>query len=173
MPAPTSMRQCSSRKAHAHGVQWSDEATLELEEAWGWRHRVRIEKRLLYNRTAPALHKHVLCPFDEGTDLCCTVCEKRTALGNLSRFLKEKCGGLQDCGEERGQREARPSVKLAYKQELVCKYNEKAQAQALHVLVVPTDMQQGVTCTLCHEEAPETWRRVVKFTRQCCPLQCG
>ena len=116
------LRACGSapsRKAHAHAVQWSDEEKLELE---GLRRRVRIEKRFLHNRTAPALHKHVLGPFDEGTDLCCTVCEKRTALGNLSRFLKEKCGGLQDCGKERGQREARPSVKLAYRQELVCKH---------------------------------------------------
>ena len=48
-------------------------------------------------------------------------------------------------------------MKLAHRQELVRKHNEKAQAQALHVLVVPADMQQGVTCTLCHEEAPKAW----------------
>ena len=68
------MRQCASHRAHAHAVQWSDEEKLELEEA-----RVRIEKRLLHNRTAPSLHKHVLGPFNEGTDLCCTVCEAHSA----------------------------------------------------------------------------------------------
>lgn len=76
-------------------------------------------------------------------------------------------------GAKAKMREARASVKLAHRQELVRKHNEKAQAQALHVLVVPTDMQQGVTCTLCHEEAPEAWRRFAKFTRQCCPCNAG
>ena len=76
-------------------------------------------------------------------------------------------------GAKAKMREARASVKLAHRQELVRKHNEKAQAQALHVLVVPTDMQQGVTCTLCHEEAPEAWRRFAKFTRQGCPRNAG
>ena len=79
MPAPRSIRQCASHRAHAHAVQWSDEEKLELEEARDLRHRVRIEKRFLHNRTAPSLHKHVLGPFNEGTDLCCTVCEAHSA----------------------------------------------------------------------------------------------
>ena len=111
-------------------------------------------KNAFYITGQQALLKHVLGPFDEGTDLCCTICETHGA----GEFVKIPKGEMWRSsrlwrGAERGQREARPSVKLAYKQELVCKHNEKAQAQALHVLVVPTDMQQGVTCSLCHEEA--------------------
>ena len=100
------------------------------------------------------------------------LCEKCTALGNLSRFLKEKCGGLQDCGEERGQREARPSVKLAYRQELVRKYNEKAQAQALHVLVAPSDMQQGVLALCVMAKHPKLGEEFLN-SRAMLPLQRG
>ena len=88
VPAPRSMRQCASHRAHAHAVQWSDEEKLELEEVRDLRHRVRIEKRLLHNRTAPSLHKHVLGPFNEGTDLCCTVCEAHSAGGEFVKIPK-------------------------------------------------------------------------------------
>ena len=172
VPAPRSMRQRASHRAHAHAVQWSDEEKLELEEARDLRHRVRIEKRFLHNRTAPSLHKHVLGPFDEGTDLCCTVCEAHGA----GEFVKIPKGEMwrssrlwRGAGPEGSmcKREAGPQTGAR------SQHNEKAQAQAVHVLVVPTDMQHCVTCTLCHEEAPEAWRRFAKFTRQCCLCNAG
>lgn len=62
---PLSVKQFrKSHKAAANLVGWSLEEQAELDGARDWRHRTRIRKRLLHNRTAEDLNLHVLEPFD-------------------------------------------------------------------------------------------------------------
>lgn len=54
-----------------------------MNEARGWRHRQRLEKRILHNRTAKQLGRHVLVPFDEKQNLKCMVCQKTIRIGRI------------------------------------------------------------------------------------------
>lgn len=55
--------------------------------------RVRLEKRILHNRTAMQSERHVLAAFE---DIERALCHKKTEASNLSKFVVEKCGGICD-----------------------------------------------------------------------------
>ena len=80
----------------AQTVTWDEHELAELQGARDWRHRARLEKRILHNRTAVELCKHFLEPFDVDTGLKCSLCWKTCTLARLQKFLAETCGGEVD-----------------------------------------------------------------------------
>ena len=145
----------------------------ELAQARDWKHRVRLENRILHNRTASDLNKHVVGPFDAGTDVYCVRCNRKVALGNLSRFARETCGGVHDKGGLPEPGLTRASMKLAKRQEMVSEHNKKAWDAGLHVFTVPLRPEDALSCSKCNTQAPYVWRRFAAFARSTCPCNPG
>ena len=119
VPPPSKRKVVRSHKEDVKLITWSDDEQRLIQEASDWRQKVRVQKRLLHNRTAQALSKHVVGPFQEEDDLVCAVCTK---FSNLQRFFKEECGGEADRSNpvsEGGPRAMRASVRINQRKQLV------------------------------------------------------
>lgn len=158
---PTQKRLTSSHKASTQAVQWSEDEQRELDNARDWRHRVRLEKRILHNRTAVQLERHVLSAFDIGQDIECNVCHKKTKISNLSKFVAEKCGGICDRDAPLIHGGKRASVQIAKRVMWVQTHNEKAAQQGsdLHVFCIPEKLDDELMCTKCEATHACGWRR--------------
>ena len=161
-----------SHKASTQSVQWEPQEQDELNKASDWRARQRVEKRLLHNRTAEQLGKHILAPFQQNQTLCCIVCCKTTGHSNLSKFLRELCGGPHEHDVADSLRAARPSVKLAQRANTVQTHNQQVYADKsnLHVFRIPSSLTDELSCEVCNATITEGWRRFGKFARRTCPL---
>jgi len=169
---PSQKRNSTSHKALTQSIQWSPDEQMELNEARDWRHRQRLEKRILHNRTAKQLGRHVLAPFDEKEDLKCMVCQKTIGIGNLSRFTREKCGGQQDLAGGVHYGTARASVTVSQRASWAQTHNESVLANRsnLHIFSIPTSIDDELRCTVCNATHNENWRRFGKLARKQCPL---
>ena len=169
--APPSAKQFrKSHKATINLVEWSLEEQAELDGARDWRHRTRIQKRLLHNRTAEELNLHVLEPFDVGMPLRCSRCHKTLALGYLAKFVQEKCGGALDINNLPEPGLARKSVKLQQRVDSVEKHNNLADQNATHLVAVPHSLEDVLRCTRpeCKAESAHGWRRFHRFAKERC-----
>lgn len=169
--APASVKRITkSHKATVNLVEWSHEEQTELDGARDWRHRTRIQKRLLHNRTADDLHLHVLEPFDIGMPLKCCRCHKTLPLANLARFVQEKCGGALDSNHPLEPGQARQSVKLQYRVGIVEKHNLTADQNAKHLVATPRSLEDTLRCTRpeCAAESTHGWRRFHRFAKEHC-----
>ena len=108
-----------------------------IKEAGDWRQQARLQKRLLHNRTAQALNKHVTGPFQGQDDLVCTVCGKTTKISNFQWFFKEEEGSP---AKEGAPRALRASARINQRKQLVLAYNKKAHEVGNHLLHVPLNL---------------------------------
>ena len=169
---PSQKRNSNSHKASTQSVQWSEAEQGELENARDWRHRVRLEKRILHNRTAIQLGKHMLAPFDEGQNLECALCRKSTRIANLSKFVMESCGGQQDQEVPVEPGAQRASVQVAKRISWVKEHNQKAQQNGdLHIFNVPEQLDDALMCSRCQATHTEGWRRFGKLAKSICPAR--
>ena len=165
---PSAKRASSSHKAYTQAIQWSEQELQELNDTRDWRHRVRIEKRILHNRTASHLSKHILRPFDIDDNISCSVCRKTMTLANLSRFMKETCGGAADSANPVTAGTARASVQLAKRMESVQTHNNKAASSGHHVFIIPNTLDDDLKCNACGATHPGGWRRFGRLAKEMC-----
>ena len=165
---PSAKRASSSHKASTQAIQWSEQELQELNDTRDWRHRVRIEKRILHNRTASQLSKHILRPFDIDDDISCSVCRKTMTLANLSRFMKETCGGATDSANPVTAGTARASVQLAKRMESVQTHNNKAASSGHHVFIIPNSLDDDLRCNACGAPHPGGWRPFGRLAKEMC-----
>ena len=159
-----------SHKTNLITISWTAVEQLEIDTATNWRHRARIEKRLLHNRTATSLNKHTLLPFDQTTNIQCEVCQKSTSVSNLSKFLKETCGGEIDRVHPTNHRQARASVQIEKRQKLVKDHNAIATQFALHTFRLPVSADDPLKCDRCHSQDPEGCKCFLRHSKRKCYL---
>ena len=159
-----------SHKTNLITISWTAVEQLEIDTATNWRHRARIEKRLLHNRTATSLNKHTLLPFDQTTNIQCEVCQKSTSASNLSKFLKETCGGEIDRVHPTNHRQARASVQIEKRQKLVKDHNAIATQFALHTFRLPVSADDPLKCDRCHSQDPEGCKCFLRHSKRKCYL---
>ena len=161
-----------SHKTNPITISWTAVEQLEIDTgtATKWRRRARIEKRLLHNRTATSLNKHALLPFDQTTNIQCEVCQKSTSVSNLTKFLKETCGGEIDGVRPTNHRQARASVQFEKRQKLVKGHNAIATQFALHTFRLPVSADDPLICDRCHSQDPEGWKRFLRHSKRKCYL---
>ena len=171
VPPPSKRKVVRSHKEDVKLITWSDDEQRLIQEASDWRQKVRVQKRLLHNRTAQALSKHVVGPFQEEDDLVCAVCTK---FSNLQRFFKEECGGEADRSNpvsEGGPRAMRASVcESISANSLFLHRTEKPMNLVITCCVYPQALDDEPRCVRedCLMTAPNGWRRFKNFASASC-----
>ena len=137
-------RIVKSHKASIQGAAWTDHEIQVLQQARDWRDKQRLEKIIVHNRSADTEKNHKL-PLNEHSDIhTCEKCPKTSK--NLSKFLKDTCGGAADY-ERALPGGRRVSVILTQREQIVREHNLSRTTQ--HHLAIPTDPDELPTCSLC------------------------
>lgn len=129
-------------------IQCQQNVILDGVTEMNWA-RQRVEKRLLRNRTAQQLGKHILALFEQKQAISCTICHQTTGHSSLSKFLRETCGGPHEHDAADTLRATRPSVQ--HNQQVQSERFRLRFFQNLHSVVSPDLLtcffsQSGVQC---------------------------
>ena len=164
VPPASARRNVKAHKQTISGVQWNDEETQHLATAVDWRHRQLLEKILVHNRTSQENNLHQISLVRTNQVFSCTACARQNK--NLSKFLKDKCGGAHDVAAQ--VHFPRHSVLLEKRKKLVIDHNNRRINH--HLIVVPASANDPVHCSICHKSDSEAWRRLARFSKAIRPL---
>ena len=166
---PSKKRVTTSHKDTTQAVVWTDAETQEIQAAHDWRERVRIEKRILHNRTALELNRHVLPVLITNQPIRCLTCNLEVPFPKLSVFMKDHCGGQADRNHPKVAGAARASVQLQQRQEWVRQHNSRLTVNdSKHVFKEPCALDDDLVCSLCNATHPEGWRRFGLLAKRTC-----
>ena len=170
VPQPSKRRTVKSLKSAFKCVSWTHEEATELDAARDRHHKERIQNIILHNRTATAFGRHSLECFDVDTDLRCEICQKTTALANLSKFRAESWGGIADRDTVYGPKQMRRTAKIAQRVSWAEVHNASADMSGKHLLKVPVSVDTPLQCVRegCQASCNEGWRRFGKFSKNFC-----
>ena len=124
------------------------------------RDRLREEKRILHNLQAEAQRQHILKPFfgvdGVGCKLVCEKCQGESPIAQLSTCPLKSCAGKV------------MSTTLKMRIERVTDHNKVADEKKLHIVPVPTSLDEETACERPGCATGGCWRRIGIFLNQCC-----